>query len=78
MSVFGFLPLKRLFTSEVEENYTWSSAAFGQVQTAFANFILSVLTRVHTHVCVYVYICVCMYISMLSSKYYVVYWEVSI
>lgn len=35
MSVFGFLPLKRLFTSKMEENYTWSNAAFGQVQAAF-------------------------------------------
>lgn len=39
MSVFRFLPLKRMFTGEMEENYMWFNAAFGQVETAFANFM---------------------------------------
>lgn len=51
MNVFGFLPLKRLFPSEIEEIYTWSNAAFGQVQTPFANFIFCQFWRACTHMC---------------------------
>lgn len=50
MNVFGFLPLKRLFPSEMEENYTWCNAAFGQVQTPFANFIFCQYWRACTHI----------------------------
>lgn len=31
MHVFGFLPLKKMFRREMERNYTWFSAATGQI-----------------------------------------------